>query len=945
MDDTTFTSDAAAINRHKLLEQLAIIRSLFHKESSADDDDAATATAAARNRNVVEGRAREGVRLINDQMAAVSTELLLTVMSDMILLRLLDGLGLEEGRAVSSDASSSDEQQLMNDDAAAAKKKKAAAKKKRAAAAMKKRYKRNKAAAKQQHEKTKLMSWLGGGIISVIMMVAFSFITTPIVTLSLFQPSDGSGEGKAPPALSPSASKSLRQEDLKPNDEASTSPDIISPLAAVVPPPVFAPTAVSNLRMKSDDMRASTCLDTPNWEDINGWGCDYYEEWDLCPRADEIEGGIGPATTNCCICGGGSHSLPPTNSPRPSNSPTKSANPSTAPSTAPSMCTDTEGWHDFSGYDCVLYEVVDVPGCPQYGDLYEKENPRKGLANDNCCYCKNAIVSTPSPTKFPSSSSTSAACIDTPGWKDMRGYGCDWYEYTDPGCPDTDWMAGDMGPASNHCCYCKNPSCEDFRSKCEEKTIRLKRNCEDCGGMAPFCKEAESFCCEAADHDVKIVSSLGIGKYDTKETVGLYNKCKCDFWLRLCEDARVEEACDYAAEYCCGDYSLGGISVSSLNLNSPTCYCDFFKYARNEFGHTLKPKALNISKEFENPCGKIHGGDSSSGELERSSLEAIYKETNGQNWKNSFGWMNEAVLHCEWHGITCDSDGFVTGIDLRDNNLVGQFPVYSRNEFVSTLRYISGEWNLANRYGLANLHSLKSLDLADNKLTGTIDYRPLYNLHHLAHFDVSGNQFSGEIDALVTPLLTYADFSNNRFTSMRRFEKYKVSPLQTLRFCDVSNNTIKNDATELFQNIPPNIEQFFASNNRLHGNLPSSLNNLPKLRQFNMSSNALTGSLPDFTESFATLQKLDMSNQTNGLKGSIPENIWRSLSLKMLNLADNRLTGSIPSLVGNLAVLEKLDLTNNNVTGSIPSEIGMLEGECLLPSAAIIVFNLNAFRS
>eukprot|EP00985_Skeletonema_marinoi_P004626 scaffold2009_cov156-Skeletonema_marinoi.AAC.5 len=247
---------------------------------------------AARNRHVVEGRAREGVRLINDQMAAVSTELLLTVMSDMMLLRLLDGLGLEEGRAVSSDASSSDEQQLMDFDAAAKKKK-------RKAAAKKKRYKRNKAAAK--HKKTKLVSWLGGGIISVIMMVAFSFITTPIVTLSLFQPSDGSGEGKAPPALPPSASKSLRQEDLKPDNEASTSPDIIiSPLAAVVPPPVFAPTAVSNRRMKFDAMRASTCFDTPNWESKSGNGCD------LCHLADSYAGHMGPSTKHCCICGGGS---------------------------------------------------------------------------------------------------------------------------------------------------------------------------------------------------------------------------------------------------------------------------------------------------------------------------------------------------------------------------------------------------------------------------------------------------------------------------------------------------------------------------------------------------------------------------------------------------------------------------------------------------------------
>eukprot|EP00984_Skeletonema_dohrnii_P014363 scaffold6018_cov94-Skeletonema_dohrnii-CCMP3373.AAC.3 len=945
MDDFTFTSDAASMKRRNLLEQLMAIRSLMHKNgtAAADDDD---------SRDVIKDLAKKGITLNREQLTALSTEFLLTVLLDVMLLRLLD-----EGPI-----GSSDRQQVVDDAAAAKKKGKAAAKKKR--------YKRNKAAAK--HKKTKLMSWLGGGIISVIMMVAFSFISTPIVTLSLFQPSDGLGEGKAPPALPPSASKSLRQEDIKSKNEASTSLDIIrSPLAAVVPPPVFAPIALSNRRrrMKSDEMRASKCLDTPNWKDKYDYGCDYYEEYDkeydVCSFADELAGDIGSSTTNCCICGGGSHSLPPTNSPTITNSPTKSAAPSTAPSisnsptksanpsaapsisnsptksanpstsTAPSMCTDTEVWYDDEGYDCVWYEVMDDPGCPQYGDLYKEKNPPKGLANENCCYCKNAIVSTPSPTKSPSSSSTSAkspsspspsvACVDTPGWKDKMGFECRLYEKdVDPGCLGTDYAAGDMGPASQHCCYCKNPSCEDFRSKCQERYINILGLEED--GMPRACEEAEACSCEVADHDVKIITD----KWGDKQTFGLYNECKCDFWLRLCEDTRGGEACDYAAEYCCGDYE--NVDWGFEFISSPTCYCDFFNYVLDEFGHKLKPKSLNISKEFSNPCGRLQNTFAEAHSefdfrlfFERPSLEAIYNETNGQNWANSDGWMNETVGHCEWYGITCDSDSFVTSIDLRNNNLAGRFPVYTRITFNGTI-ILENDW-IYTKYGLANLFSLKTLDLANNKLTGTIDYRPLYNLHTLTHFDVSGNQLSGDVDALITPSLTYADFSNNLFTSMRRFEKLKQS-FQSLRFCDVSNNTIQNKATDLLENIPPNIDQFFASNSEIYGSLPKSLNDLPKLRKFDMSSNALFGSLPGFTESFATLQELDVSGQKNGFNftGSIPDNIWRSLSLKVLNLADNRLTGSIPTLVGNLAVLEVFDLTNNIVKGSIPSELGMLEG-------------------
>jgi hypothetical protein len=363
------------------------------------------------------------------------------------------------------------------------------------------------------------------------------------------------------------------------------------------------------------------------------------------------------------------------------------------------------------------------------------------------------------------------------------------------------------------------------------------------------------------------------------------------------------------------------------------CYCDFFKYAQNEFGHGLKPKpnVLNISKEFSNPCGqsqKKWGSSITNAELgseELVSLKAIYEKTNGQNWTNNAGWMNETVGHCQWHGISCDIDGFVTGIDLRDNILVGQFPEYTRNKF-DDYPILENFWRFS-KYGLANLYKIKILHLSNNKLTGAIEYRPLYNLHSLTHFDVSRNQLSGELEAVAAPSLIHADFSNNNFTSMRRFQQYKVSPLQSLRYCDMSNNTIQEDAADLLENIPPNIEQFIASNNSIYGSLPASLNYLPKLRQFNMASNALTGELPAFTESFATLQKLDVSNQVNGFTGSIPGDVWRSLSLKMLNLAGNRLTGTVPSLVGDFTVLEVFDLSNNLLDGSIPAELGMLKGE------------------
>jgi hypothetical protein len=440
------------------------------------------------------------------------------------------------------------------------------------------------------------------------------------------------------------------------------------------------------------------------------------------------------------------------------------------------------------------------------------------------------------------------------------------------------------------------------------------------------CDTAASCDCEAA-LPVKIVTNL---EYNDSETVGLYNECRCDFWFRLCEETGVGAVCDYAAEYCCGDYrySEDDVNFWYMYLNSPLCYCDFFNYAQKEFGHTLKPKALNMSDEFSNPCGQFEyywGNEAEPEKLEKESLLAIYNATNGEKWTNNYGWMNATVDHCQWYGISCDARGFVTSIDLRDNSLEGQFPVYTNNVDEWGDPILDNDFK-RTKYGLANLYKLKTLDLSNNKLSGTIDHAPLYNLPSLTHFDVSGNQLSGEVNALVAPSLTHADFSNNNFASMRRFHKYKKS-FQSLRYCDVGNNTIKGNATELLENVPPNMVQFIASNNRIYGNLPDSLNNLQKLRQFNMSSNALSGVLPGFTESFATLEELDMSNQTIGFTGSIPKDIWRSLSLLILNLAGNKLTGSIATLVGTMTVLEEFDVSNNHLDSSIPSELGMLDGK------------------
>ena len=69
---------------------------------------------------------------------------------------------------------------------------------------------------------------------------------------------------------------------------------------------------------------------------------------------------------------------------------------------------------------------------------------------------------------------------------------------------------------------------------------------------------------------------------------------------------------------------------------------------------------------------------------------------------------------------------------------------------------------------------------------------------------------------------------------------------------------------------------------------------------------------------------LERTLESNNLTGSIPPEIGNLVNLERLGLGDNNLTGSIPPEIGNLVNLEWLTLESNNLTGSIPPEIGNL---------------------
>ncbi|MFS8034744.1 putative non-specific serine/threonine protein kinase [Helianthus anomalus] len=140
----------------------------------------------------------------------------------------------------------------------------------------------------------------------------------------------------------------------------------------------------------------------------------------------------------------------------------------------------------------------------------------------------------------------------------------------------------------------------------------------------------------------------------------------------------------------------------------------------------------------------------------------------------------------------------------------------------------------------------------------------------------------------------------------------------------------------------------FLHKNQLHGNLPSSIDNLVGLEVLSLGYNQFTGNIPSTIGNLQKLEKLGLFD--NQLFGKIPDSIGNLSSLIILALSSNMLEGVIPPSMGNFHHLLqlylsdnklngeipiqnfqlssfsiKLDLSQNNLSGSLPTEVGGLD--------------------
>ena len=315
---------------------------------------------------------------------------------------------------------------------------------------------------------------------------------------------------------------------------------------------------------------------------------------------------------------------------------------------------------------------------------------------------------------------------------------------------------------------------------------------------------------------------------------------------------------------------------------------------------------------------------------DRAVLEALYDATGGPDWIDNTNWKGAAPLG-EWFGVTTDTAGRVTRLELPGNGLAGPIPA-ALGELALLWSLNLGSWrdsatqqSVENTLTgpipaeLGNLANLERLDLTGNALTGPVPSW-LGRLTSLRSLVLWGNELTGPIPAELAGLenLRALYLGANALTGSI---PSGLGNLANLEWLDLAGNALTGPVPSWLGRLT-SLRSLLLRGNELTGPIPAELAGLENLRALYLGANALTGSIPSGLGNLANLDQLDLRG--NELTGPIPGELASLENLRWLLLSNNGLSGPIPSGLGNLANLDSLDLSRNRLTGPIPSGLGNL---------------------
>ncbi len=213
-------------------------------------------------------------------------------------------------------------------------------------------------------------------------------------------------------------------------------------------------------------------------------------------------------------------------------------------------------------------------------------------------------------------------------------------------------------------------------------------------------------------------------------------------------------------------------------------------------------------------------------------LVALFNSTTGNSWTNKTGWKTYSVY--KWYGVTLNTNGRVTNLNLHSNKLSGTIPAE-----------------------IGDLTNLQTLNLSYNQLSGDIP-TTIGNLDTLQKISLSYNQLSGDIPTTIGNLTMLKDLElyNNQLSGNIPATIGNLDSLQTL---DLSYNHLSGDIPATIGNLD-SLQKLFLYTNQLSGDIPATIGNLNSLQTLDISDNQLSGNIPATIGNLTKLQNLELYN-------------------------------------------------------------------------------------
>ena len=356
-----------------------------------------------------------------------------------------------------------------------------------------------------------------------------------------------------------------------------------------------------------------------------------------------------------------------------------------------------------------------------------------------------------------------------------------------------------------------------------------------------------------------------------------------------------------------------------------------------------------------------------------AALRALYLSTDGDNWTDNTGWPNKAQFLANptpsdstdlsgWFGINCFNNR-VNLLSIASNNLNGVIPADIGK--LSNLNYLYLNFNKLSGIippSLGEIKDLMALQLINNGLTGNIPPE-LGRLPKMFSMHLWNNQLTGSIPNELGNLENLYDLQlyNNKLTG--------CIPSSFKKYCD-SINVTDPQHPGTFINVKPIIRlynnpflpwqgdftQFCTSDGSQQAQIGAPCDNGNPVDGTNdmIQADCSCGTMPPcFHPDFAPLMAL--YDSTNG-PGWTNKAGWEAGKAGMscdpcnfngapwfgvrlcdefgrvvsLQLSSNQLTGTIPKELGNLQKLQYLNLQINKINKAIPKELGNLSNLKLL---------------